>query len=553
MVLVVVVHGVILTGGPFEEKDFLWLSAGKLCAEWLPYMDHLSELFERPVMRAVNEIRPGAWLLHTLLGALFSENPVGYFWVLLVLLAIDGLLVGIVTLLLYNNRAIAATTALLFVVHPQVCGLAARISSASVLLALFWLLVCLIFLLRYKKKGRIILLAPMICSAFLTFSTHKIGLAAIPAVFFLDLVTLPQKWTWRNLVGVFFRMGLVAVPILGFMLIWIPLGNTPELMRLYFVLKLVKPVFSAVTIGVERLLLPLPMNANLETIFPGFDVGQIFLFGLPVLLGLALAAVYQDRKRLFGLMLIFFGLFFQLPDLITVSERSAAYSISFLIPVLGLSVLLGSLLFSVRPKGAAAVLAFGLVLLFGLSAHLNAKIWSFQGFQVQRMAEQLARAYEPLGETDEIYIVGAGKHSSRLLAAHLEFVRRHGISKKSRFSFIQNGAVFSTSKDGPVGQSPRGVTRLPLDASQTFLGYGERGLVDLTPLIKSKILEADIAIKDEKCLPAKWKLGSASVVAGWAFDTDAANPNVVDQPEDYLWFFEGQILPLHPQAGRFIN
>ena len=550
--LVFAIYWPVLSGGVFLEKDFLWLSAGKLVSSWLPYLDHISDLFERPIIHAIEGFRPGAWLLHTILAKYLGDDPTLFLLVVFALFALNGILVGIITQLMFKDRNISAAAAVLFVVHPQLAGAVATVSSLSAHVALFWMLICILSILRYKKTRRIFHLVPLYCGVFLSYTTHSVGLMVVPALFFLDLVTLPPNWNRRHILAALFRLGLIAAPVVALMIFWMPLGNTPELIRIYVVVKLVQPTLVAASEGARLLLLPFPMSFNPSSLLKGFDLGKVILFGSPVLLGVALASVFSDRRRIFPLLLIVFGIFFQLPNLFSVSTTSPEYAIPFFVSAIGMAMFLADLLLKISPKSAGRFAVLALVCLLAASSHLNAKTWALQGQQVGRMSDQLLQLHSDLGDTADIYLVGAGKHSESMLAAHLDFNRRFGVGNQTRFSFIQSGFVFCFHKDGPVGESPHGVTRMVLDEALTFLGYENGNLVDLTPLIFDKVQKAQKVLETEKRLPPKWRLGQHSLVSGWEAKPGGVDLIPIEDPSDFQWYVEGRVKTLHPQAGRFL-
>lgn len=552
--LVVALYHPVLKGQPILEKDYLWLSAGKSGAEWLPYMNHLSDLFERPVLQAIGAIRPGTWFYHVGMGFVFPDNPKGYFFVQMVLLALCGWMLGMLCYLLTERKIAAVVAAALFVTHPQLTGVMGTITSGPALVSLAWLLFACISFYRYKTDGRFLQLIPPVCAVFLSYSTHEIGFAAIGAIFFMDIITLPRKRNWKHLVALFGRQFLFVAPVLAFVLFWFSIGGAMELIRLYVAVIQVKPLLFSMGAGLKGLLFPLPPASVANALTRVLTSDYLVLFLVPVIFGVAVASVMNNKKRLFAFMLILVGLSAQGANLISLRSFSPEYSLLFLVSVAGLALLLGDLLPLIPPKSAGIAAVFTLVCLYCASTMLGASWWAEKGKNVGRMADKLEKIYGGLGDTADVFILGYGKNPEPLLAAHLNFVMRHGINKMTRFSLLSQGVIFPGSKHRPIGQSPQGFTRLVYDDSMTFIGWGTANdLENLTGLVKKKVEKADERIRKEKVLPLTWKLGTKNLISKWNVNMDPGELIPIDDPEDIAWYVEGEIVHLHPNAGRYLK
>jgi len=552
--LVTVNYGIVAGGGPFLEMDFVWLETGKIGAQYLSYFNHMEDLFQKPIMLAVRDSKPGEWIFHVFAAWLAGDDPAPRISMVMFLFVLNGFLVGILTYSLFGKKPIGAASALIFILHPQISGAAVTITAAAVQVALFWLLVSFISLLRYKKQGRIYQLAPMICGVFLAYSTHDIGLVALPCLLVLDLVTLDKEWRRKRIetvIGIFARAALVIIPLVSFFFVWIPTTGGRDLARAIVALQSIKLILFAAKQGLQRLIFPLPPNVPYKEVLGGMELGEILVFGLPIILGICLAFVYQNRKGLFPLSLIFFGILFQVHRFVSIMPDSPEYGFPLIIGAMGIAILSGDLLFRIKPKPAAYLAIFTLLCLYGIVGHTGARHWRHQSIQVRTMSSQLAAICDDLSDTSDVFIVSAGKHTPILLAAHLHYGRNNHLDKKLRFSFIRNGKIFPSHKGGPIGQSPTGLTRLQLDESMIFIGYGKNGdMVNLTPVFKQKMDMAMKIIEKEKRVSPKWALGPQSVVQQWGMGMNMENLMPVDNPWDLGWFIEGFILHLHPKGGR---
>lgn len=548
-----ILYSPIIMAGPSVEMDFVWISVGNVGASWFSYMDQIEGLFQKPIMHAIGNAKPGSWIFHLGMGGFFEDRARVRLLAILFLLLLDALLVGVLAHLLYQNRAITAASATIFALHPQLSGITAMVSSGGPLLALFWLLIAFISLLRFKRHKRLFHLIPMASAVFLCHATHNIGLVIVPAMFFLDIATTEGKWTPGKITGLIGRQFLVFLSFISFSLIWLPTGGISEMVRVVVALKLIRPVLLALNDGLIRLILPSSSVFDIRHGFGVLDLGQIFLFSMPVLLGLAIAAIFKNVNRLFPLMLIFLGILFQAPNMLTIGDQTPAYSICYLVSAIGFALLMGDLFMRIPPKAVGYLAVFSFLCACLASDHINSTHWAKQGNHVRQMADQLETIYLDLGDSPDIFIIGAGKFTEPMLAAHLDFVRRYGIIKPTRFSFVDNGKVLPAGKEGPLGESPRGIVRLFLDDSMTFLGYGRQGnLVNLTDLIRSKVKEAKEILMIERKLVPSWRLGTENMIRNWSAKADADNLIPVDDSSNIAWYIEGQILNLHPLAGRHL-
>lgn len=552
--LVLASYQTIIKGGPFIEKDFIWLEAGKIGAQYLAYFDYLKDLFQKPIMVAVRDSRPSEWIFHVFLSKLVGNGAAVHMWAVLLIFTFNSILLGVLANSLYKKRSIAVAATLLFALHPQLSGGSAIITAAAAQLAIFWLFISFISLLRYKKHGHIYQLAPMICGVFLSYSAHDLGLIALPTLLILDLVTMPNQWrikTFDALLGVFGRMLLALIPLVSFLFIWIPASGGRDVARTILALGKLKFIFFAAKQGLERIFFPLPPQVGYREIFGGLELGEILVFGLPILMGIALALVYQEKRRLFPFSLIFFSIIFQVHNLVTQSPDSPLYCLSLITGVAGMALLLGEILMKIPPKAAAYLAVFAILCLYGASGHFSARHWNGMGAQVNMMSSQLESICSDLPDTSDVFIVGAGRYTERMLAAHLDYKRRFKSDKRLRFSFIQNGMIFPAYKGGPIGQNPSGITRLQFDEFMTFIGYGiADDITDLTTLINKKISIADKVMNKERHMPPRWVLGPEVMIDQWTTGQGETGLMPIEDSADFMWFVEGLILHLHPYAGR---
>lgn len=548
----ILLYGQVVAVGPSTEMDFVWISVGDAGASWLSYPDQIAGLFQKPIVQAIGNAKPGSWIFHFIMGIFFQVRDGGRLLVILLLLVLNSMLVGILAHLLYGNRAVTAASAAIFALHPQLSGTASMISSGGPLLALFWLLVAFISLLCFKQQKRFFYLIPMTSAVFLCHATHNIGLVIIPAMFFLDIATQEGNWTPKGVAGLIGRQLLVFFSFIFFTTVWLPTNGISEMVRIVVALKLIRPAILALGNGMIRLLLPVPSMFDFRNVF-GLNIGQLFVFFLPVLLGIAIAGIFKKRKRLFPLALVVVGIIFQAPNMLTIGNQSPSYSICFLVPAIGLAILIGDLLARIQPKAAAYLAIFAFLSLCAVSDIFNANHWARQGQHVHEMADQLETIYENLGNSPDIFIVGAGQYTEPMLAAHLDFVRRYGITKPTRFSYIEPGKVMPAKNDLPTGQSPRGTSRLFLDDSMTFVGYSRQGeFTDLSELIQSKIARAQRTLDTEKKLITGWELGTENEILKWPEAAGTAKMLPVEDSSNITWYIEGQMVNLHPLAGRHL-
>ena len=547
------VHAPALKGRLFLEQDFIQLQASAKAGEWLPYSDQFSELLIRPVMLTQRNIKPGAWIYQAGMGFLFGAKVWAHILGNLALLCINALLLGGIALSLFRKRSVAAVCAVLFVLHPAISGAVSSISLGAPLLSMFWLLVGALGLLRYKSHGRILGLAPVVCCAFLAYTTDGLGLMSVPVYFFLDIVTLPKRSLWRNILAVTLRTTIVAMPVFVFMVFWLSTGGSLELIRLYVALTMFKPALISVGEGVLRLLVPMPVYADLHTAVSGFNIGQMILFAMPVFLGIAFSLIYQDRRRFFGFSMALTGLLFQTANLLRHSVDHPAYAALLLISAAGLALFLGELLAGIPTKIMAYPAIGILVALYGLAGYSSSQYWAYKGDIVHEMADDMDRLCKNLGDTVDIFLVGGGQQDALMLPAHLDFFSRYNLDKHARFSYLIDGAILGAGKDGPIGRNPQGITRLPLDETMAFFGFDdpmEYKLKDLTPLIRPQVAKGRQVIVDTNRIPPRWLLGPASDIEKWEMEETDIPFMPTHDPDFIQWFVEGVFLPLHPQIGR---
>jgi len=546
----------IINGGPFIEQDFIWLEVGHIGAQYLKYFDYLQDLFKKPVMEAVRGARPSEWVFHVLTSKLLGDNAHFQMWAILLVFISNSFLLGLLAYLLYEKKSIAVCVTLLFALHPQLSGGAVIVSAAGAQLAFFWLLISLLSLVRYKKHGHLYQLAPMICGVFLSYSAHDLGIITLPALVIVDLVTLPDNWLnnkIESLLGVMGRMFLALISLISFLYIWIPSSGGRDFALTIFALKKIKFIFFAAKQGLERILFPLPPQVGYGEIFGGLELGEILVFGMPILMGIALAVIYQDKRRLFPFSLIFLSIILQVYSLVTQNPDSPQYCLPLIPGVAGMALLLGELIMKIPPKSAAYMAVFAVLCLYGISGQFSARHWQGMAEQVNIMSKQLEKICDELPDTSDVFIIGAGRHTEVMLAAHLDYQQRFNNQKRLRFSFIQSGVLFPKHKGSPTGINDSGITRFQLDESMTFLGYGKFGdLKNVTPFIKEKIGIADLILKQERHAPALWILGPEVMIEQWSMDPKENELPLIDDVADLLWFIEGLIIHLHPQAGRHL-
>jgi hypothetical protein len=554
---VLAVHGVVLSGGLFVEKDFLWLSAGDLGAQWAPYMDHMDELFQRPIMRALHGARPGTWLFHVVGGTLFGGDPRGRLLMLFLVLAADGLLVAILANQLYGNRKLALAAGLFFAIHPALSSTVATISSGPALASTFWILAACIALLRFKKAGRGIHLVAVVSCAFLAYATTSLGVVAVPALLLLDLATLSPGKKLGQLAMIGFRFAITAGTVAAFGMFWFAIGGARELAQIMVASRHFSTTLTLLGEAWQRLLLPIPMKWDSTGGSGAINLGQMVLFLAPVLLGIGLAAVFKKRIRLFAFGILVIGVPFQAGILLTVRAGTPEYGMILLPSAIGMVLLLGEI--AVAPLSAKRTkFRYAIpVLLAGLlafSASANAMHWADKGRQVQRMARQMAKIHQELPEAADLFLLSSGRRADALLCAHLEYSRNFGMEKKARFTFVSTGQLLLGASDKPVGESPRGLTRLPLDPAMFFFGWDSKsGLSDLTSLMNKKVDQATAFMKNDRCLPEPIRLGNENTILSWKPGCTLGWENMTESDLDaQVWYVEGAFVSLHPRVGRFL-
>lgn len=288
----------------------------------------------------------------------WNFNPAGYHLTNIVLHILAGLCLYWLINLLYKDRIVSLFASLLFVVHPIHTEAVSYISGRADPMATLFVLLAIIFYVKYTRSPSVVLFTVILISYFLALISRENALI-LPLLLILYHYAFGEKARRGPLIAVF-SLALVYI-----------------LMRLTS-LKTILPHLSAGTTFLERLpgffaaitvyvrLLFLPINLHMEygnMIFTFSD--PIAILGVVIFISLLLC-LFINRKNRF----IFFSLSW---FIITLLPQSNLYPLpSYMaehwlyMPSIGFFILAGTLLSRLYEKRALKML--GIIAIAGLVA-----------------------------------------------------------------------------------------------------------------------------------------------------------------------------------------
>ncbi|MBZ0274079.1 hypothetical protein K8I61_18720 [bacterium] len=526
-----------LAAGHFQaETDVIRAGAARGMAEWLPYLSRTAMMINGPAIAASGTVLPGVWMYHVLAQVIAGPDPGAQlaFAGVIHLLAVFSA-ASLLRVLFDDGRA--AFGAIVVAVAPVLGDVSATYANGPALLSLMWIAQAGLCYARFARRGGNGQLFAATMCVFLAVSTDPIGFFAPFLVAGVEAMGRPREASMpaaRRVAAVFLvgasAVAFIAAAAVTDMPFDHPFGALADGTN---------PAFK-ILIGLKGLVAP-GLAGKWGSI-------SAILFGTAVLL----AAVYrglEDARRLVPVALFFAAVLVGLDRMGDPAFVGGTASAAFLCPVLVAALIAGDLFRAIKSPRLLALVLAAIVGYGSTAATLRMQPAIERGERVERLGDDMRAIYDGLSDESDIYLVGDGVDDALMLTAHLDFVYRHGLSRQTRFSYVDGGRLMPADAGAAVGRLGP-LMRLAVTRAMVFIGWtgGHTGLTVLNNAIDVKRLHAEDAMSQTGYWTDPFPMGGADAVENWQVQP---GPQAIPPGENYgAWYLEGPIIRLHPGIGR---
>lgn len=385
--------------GKFVWDDEILIKNNPYIKSW----SNLAKIFRSDIGKGVEEryyfYRPIQISSYLLDYSLYKLNPVGYHLTNILLHILMALLIYWLVNILFGNSLLALITSLLFVVHPIHTEAVSYISGRADLLASVWVLLGLVFYLRYLKSKRMTAYLVVFLSYLLAILSKECGLI-------LPLLLLLYHYAFKIRLSLRPFFPILLCPFLYALWRLVIIKFLPQELPPDTLLQRLPGVF--VALGNYIRLLVLPIGLHMEygyKLFKPFASGAIFGYVI-----LALLLFWGIKKRKAN-NLIFFSLVW---FLITLLPQSNLYPLNafmaehwLYLPSMGFFLLLAyGLNYLYKTKGVrilSIIFLVGLVTFYSLLTIRQNNYWQEPEPLYQRTLRYAPQSSKALNNLGSIY------------------------------------------------------------------------------------------------------------------------------------------------------
>ena len=309
---------------------------------YLKHFSQLPNLFTKNIAEGAgkkyNLYRPLQMISYMVDYSLWRLNPYGYHLTNVFLHILVGLSIYWLVNILFDDSLLAASSSILFVVHPVHTEVVSYISGRSDSLALLFILLCFICYIKYLDDKRVSLYVLMLLTCILALFSREISLI-LPALLLLYHYTFKKEFSAKGFLPILiiaFGYFLLRVTALKYLLGIAPVSAT---------LRQRIPGFFVAIINYLRLLfVPSDLHMEYGTKLFSFSEPKALL-GILTLLSLLIYAFTKRKSN----RLVFFSVFWFFLALLPVSNLFPinAYMAEYWLymPAIGFFVLLAGFIF----------------------------------------------------------------------------------------------------------------------------------------------------------------------------------------------------------------
>ncbi|MCZ7586168.1 MAG: hypothetical protein M5R36_24175 [Deltaproteobacteria bacterium] len=526
-----------LPDGHFQtETDVVRANASRTMAEWLPNVSETAMMINAPALAASGTLLPGVWLYHFMAQWIAGPNASHQLFFALFIHLLVAFSVGSLCAALTESRR-GHWAGLIYALHPAVAAAPATYANGPRPPgdALGNARRARLHALHRSRLRRASGRRGAVRFSGGVHRRRRVLLFVLVAAIEITQRRRGRKlhWTWRMS-----AVGLCVAAALGFYAILAAAGipvRAPSPLQEGFWMSLIRSHFYAF----RALVLP--------------GLGGKAGFIVAALLGscVPLAAVYRSLEkpdRLLPAALFPIAVLISLGEFRDTEVFIPGAATAYLAPVLLAALVGGDLLAALKSRAGLATSLAALVGFLSTSATLQAQAPIARGEQVRRLGDDIEKLYKDLENEADIYLIDNGEDRDLLLAAHLDFVYRYGLTRQTRMSFVSGGLLFPADARSPVGQIGP-IMRLELTRAMIFIGWktGHEGLTLLNDDAYARLDSAEQAMQMAGRFSEAFPIGGEDALKDW-------EPRLTDRPlpatDDTIhWFLEAQILRLHPTIG----
>jgi hypothetical protein len=528
-----------LPGGHFQtELDVIRATAARTLAEWLPHVSEAAMMINAPALASSGTLLPGVWLFHVLANLIAGDNPGGQMMFAAFIHMLVAWSTASLAVMLTRDRR-AAWAGLIYGIHPVLGDVSATYINGPSIMAMLWIVQAGLCYARFVERGAVgHLFAALLC-VFLAASTADIGLFSVFLIAGIEWSMrkkgAPLPWYFRVV-----AVGLCVASASVFYAV-VSMTGMPSAPR-QMLTGLNSTIFSY---GAFNLLkgMVLPHLFGKAGNAAAVAAGSAIFF----------AVIYrslEDVRRLMPVLLLPFAVLFTATLVSDPAFPLPSTGAAFLFPVLLVSLAAGDLFTAIKRQRHLFLLLAALAGYMSMAVTLRLQIPIERGRRVAFVGDELQKIYRDLNDEADIYLVDDMLEQSPLLAGHLDFIYRYGLTRQTRFSILPAGKYFPGGADTLVGRIGQ-TTRLERTKPMVFVGWnrGRNGLIVLNDLMDEKVREAEDLMSKDGRYTEPFFFGGEDVIANWKVAPGQLPVPKLERSK-HRWFVEAFIVRLNPITGR---
>ncbi|MCB1152738.1 hypothetical protein KDL45_03735 [bacterium] len=526
-----------------SEIDVIRASAARNIAEWFPDFTDTAKMINAPALFTSGTSLPGVWLYHVAMQLLVGPSP-GWQMVIAGLLHLfTAFCVSLLVVSVTGDRK-SAWAGAVFALHPAVGDLSATFSNGPAILCTLWVVQSGRSFARFVKFRAYPQLFICALCVFMAVGTDPIGLFAIPLIIGVNFAVAPELRRARvaeRAVAILTCVTSVMMFYIALEAIKLPFGQGNPI-DLVVAANRPMAIGRGLLFALKALTLPM-VTADIAAVMGAF-LGT-------ALLSVAVFRGLDEPRRFVPVMLFLPAVMVSLPFLTDPAADAPQRAVGYLMPLLCASWIAGDIISAFRKPGRTMVLVGSLVVVMALFANARMQLPLVRGERVKAVGDEVHRIYNRLTNEADIYLIDDGYDRAALLAGHLDFVYRYGLTRQTRISLVDGGFMLAGSNDAPVGYLNGGM-RLEVTDSMVFIGWdrSHEGLFQLDELIEHQLSRAEQFMQETSFRTAPFSLGGEGAVRAWPIrsSTEPAGAR-----ESYQWYIEAPISRLHPLVGNKLD